>query len=105
VVIPPYIFHRSHVESCNQQNGSQFPKKLYSQSTERKGSLTATTVASGWSRAARMTRRPMRPNPLIPIWMGMVSLVDKVEGGWWRDVRLKSDRRQDRKKKIGRGCQ
>mmetsp|Transcript_8301 Transcript_8301/g.23896 ORF Transcript_8301/g.23896 Transcript_8301/m.23896 type:complete len:323 (-) Transcript_8301:78-1046(-) len=39
----------------------------------RNGSLMPTTVASGLSRAARMTRRPMRPNPLIPRLVGMIA--------------------------------
>ena len=46
-------------------------------SKSKKGSLTATTVASGFSRAARITKRPIRPNPLMPIAVTMLK-VDKV---------------------------
>ena len=39
-----------------------------------KGSLIATTVASGFSKQALNTMRPMRPNPLIPTLIGIVDV-------------------------------
>ena len=45
---------------------------MYSRSI--KGSLIATTVASGLAYTARNTMRPMRPNPLIPTLIGILGL-------------------------------
>lgn len=53
---------------------------MYSRSM--KGSLMATTVASGFVNAARKTIRPMRPKPLIPIWQVIVEQGIE-ESEWW----------------------
>ncbi len=53
-----------------------------------KGSLMATTVAP-LARAARNTRRPIRPNPLIPISAILSENVERDKGGFfWFDLEV-----------------
>jgi hypothetical protein len=84
----------------------RLPKDSYRRNDTPDSSYTEKHLPSGLSIAARMTRRPIRPNPLIPMLVGMmiggVSL--KIQGKNVNNKIYDSDMRtRNREATYGRG--